>query len=76
MMIYRIHAHRLLQEHEGLQMNRLRVPDGLTKCPLITRPWLNRWTPYIVAVCIAPDQDGPEQNGLEQLLRPQVLTKV
>ena len=56
-------------------MNQLRVPDGPAKCPLIRRAQLNQQAHYIVVVRIALDQDSPKQNGLEQMLWPQVLTK-
>ena len=34
----------------------------------------NQWAHYIVVVRIAPDQNGPEQIGLEQMLWPPAST--
>ena len=75
MMIHRICAHGPLHGRGGLQTNQRQVLDGLAKCLLLRRAQLNQRAHYIVVVHIALDQDSPEQNGLEQMLWPQVLTK-
>ena len=73
---YSLFPVRPLCEREGLQMNWLQVPDGPAKCPLMRRAQLNQRAHYIVAVRMAPDQNGPAQNGLKQMLRPQPLPMV
>ena len=57
-------------------MNQLRVLDRPAKCLLLRRARLKRQAHYIVVVCIALDQNGPKQNGLEQLLQPRVPMKM
>ena len=73
-MIHRICTHGPLRECRGLQTNQLRVLDGPAKCLLLRRARLKRQAHYIVVVRIAPDQNGPEQNGLEQMLWPPAST--
>ena len=55
-------------------MNQLRVPDRLDKCPLMRRAQPNQQAHYIAVVCMALDQNGPEQNGLKQMFRPPAST--
>ena len=70
-MIHQNRAHRPLCRHGGLQTNWLQVPDEPAKCLLLRRARLNQQAHCIVAVRIAP-----HQNGLKWLLWPQVLTKM